>query len=55
MSKNNRLTPEKRGFIRELIQMYDVKTARDIHEALKDLLDLNTNCSEPQAQRIIAF
>lgn len=36
--KKNRLTPEKRGFIRELIEMYDVKTARDIHEALKDLL-----------------
>ena len=36
--KSNGLSEEKRNLIGELISMYDVKTAKDLHEALKDLL-----------------
>jgi len=34
----DRLTPEKRNIIGQLIEMYDVKTMADIQDALKDLL-----------------
>jgi putative transposase len=36
--KNNGLSEEKRNIIGQLIEMYDIKTAQDIQEALKDLL-----------------
>ena len=36
--KNNGLSEEKRNIIAQLIEMYDIKTAADIQEALKDLL-----------------
>lgn len=36
--KNNGLSDEKRDIIGQLIDMYDIKTAKDIQEALKDLL-----------------
>ena len=36
--RNNGLSEEKRNIIGQLIEMYDVKTAADIQEALKDLL-----------------
>ena len=34
----DRMTPEKRNMMKQLIEMYDVKTMTDIQEALKDLL-----------------
>ena len=36
--RNNGLSEEKRNIIGQLIEMYDIKTAVDIQEALKDLL-----------------
>ena len=36
--RNNGLSEEKRNVIGQLIEMYDIRTAADIHEALKDLL-----------------
>ena len=36
--RNNGLSEEKRNIIGQLIEMYDIKTAADIQEALKDLL-----------------
>ena len=36
--RNNGLSEEKRDIIGQLIEMYDIKTAADIQEALKDLL-----------------
>jgi hypothetical protein len=36
--RNNGLSEEKRSIIGQLIEMYDIKTAADIQEALKDLL-----------------
>ena len=36
--RNNGLSEEKRNIIGQLIDMYDIKTAADIQEALKDLL-----------------
>ena len=33
------MTEGKRNIIRQLIEEYDIKTATDIHDALKDLLD----------------
>ena len=36
--KNIGLSEEKRNVIGQLIEMYDIKTAKDIQEALKDLL-----------------
>ena len=35
--RNNGLSEEKRNIIGQLIEMYDIKTAADIQEALKDL------------------
>jgi len=34
----DRMTPEKRNMMKQLIEMYDVKTMTDIQNALKDLL-----------------
>lgn len=36
--RNNGLSKEKRNIIGQLIEMYSIKTAADIQEALKDLL-----------------
>ena len=36
--RNNGLSEEKQNIIGQLIEMYDIKTAADIQEALKDLL-----------------
>ena len=36
--RKNDLREEKRNIIGQLIEMYDIKTAADIQEALKDLL-----------------
>ena len=36
--RKNGLSEEKRNIIRQFIEMYDIKTAADIQEALKDLL-----------------
>ena len=36
--RNNGISEEKRNIIGQLIEMYDIKTAADIQEALKDLL-----------------
>ena len=36
--RNNGLSEEKRNIIGQLVEMYDIKTAADIQEALKDLL-----------------
>lgn len=36
--RNNGLSEEKKNIIGQLIEMYDIKTAADIQEALKDLL-----------------
>ena len=36
--RNNGMSEEKRNIIGQLIEMYDIKTAADIQEALKDLL-----------------
>lgn len=36
--RNNGLSEEKRNIIGQLIEMYDIKMAADIQEALKDLL-----------------
>ena len=36
--KNNGLSEEKRNVIGQLIEMYDIKSAKDIQDALKDLL-----------------
>ena len=36
--RNNGLSEEKRNVIGQLIEMYDIRTAADIQEALKDLL-----------------
>ena len=36
--RNNGLSEEKRNIIGQLVEMYEIKTAADIHEALKDLL-----------------
>jgi len=38
MAKKNRLTPEKKNLITDLLSVYEVETAEDIQEALKDLL-----------------
>ena len=38
MAKRNRLSEGKKNIIASLIQEYDIKDAKDIHEALKDLL-----------------
>lgn len=38
MARKERMAPEKKNLIAELIQMYDIKTAEDIQDALKDLL-----------------
>jgi len=34
----DRMTPENRNMMKQLIEMYDVKTMTDIQDALKDLL-----------------
>ena len=36
--RNNGMSEEKRNIIGQLIEMYEIKTAADIQEALKDLL-----------------
>ena len=36
--RKNGLSEEKRNIIGQLIEIYDIKTAADIQEALKDLL-----------------
>lgn len=36
--RKNGLSEEKWNIIRQFIEMYDIKTAADIQEALKDLL-----------------
>ena len=36
--RNNGLSEEKRNIIGQLVEMYDIKNAADIQEALKDLL-----------------
>ncbi len=36
--RNNGLSEEKRNIIGQLVEVYDIKTAADIQEALKDLL-----------------
>ena len=36
--RNNGLSEEKRNIIGQLVEMYEIKTAADIQEALKDLL-----------------
>ena len=36
--RDNVLSEEKRNIIGQLIELYDIKTAADIQEALKDLL-----------------
>lgn len=36
--RNNGFSEEKRGIIGQLIELYDIQTAKDIQEALKDLL-----------------
>ena len=36
--RNNGISEEKRDIIGKLISMYDIKSAADIQEALKDLL-----------------
>ena len=36
--RNNGMSPEKMNIIGQLIEMYDIKTAADVQEALKDLL-----------------
>ena len=41
--KNNGLSEEKRNIIGQLVEIYDIKTAADIQEALKDLLG-GTRC-----------
>ena len=41
--RNNGLSEEKRNIIGQLVEMYDIKTAADIQEALKDLLG-GTRC-----------
>ena len=38
MKRKNALSEEKRNIIGQLIEMYDIKTAADIQEALKDQL-----------------
>jgi len=38
MTKKNRLTPEKKNLITDLLSVYEVETAEDVQEALKDLL-----------------
>lgn len=37
-SVKSRLSDAKRNIIGQLVEMYDIKTAADIQEALKDLL-----------------
>lgn len=41
--RNNGLSEEKRNIIGQLVEIYDIKTAADIQEALKDLLG-GTRC-----------
>ena len=36
--RNNGVSEKKRNIIGQLIEMYDIKTAANIQEALKDLL-----------------
>ena len=36
--KREPMNPAKKNIVRELIKTYDIKTAKDIQEALKDLL-----------------
>ena len=36
--RKNGLSEEKRNIIGQLIEMYDIQTAADLQEALKDLL-----------------
>ena len=36
--RNNGLSEEKRNIIGQLIEMYNIRTASDIQDALKDLL-----------------
>src|SRR3712207_1342413 len=36
--KREAMNPAKKNIVRELIKTYDIKTAKDIQEALKDLL-----------------
>jgi len=38
MAARDKVTPEKKEIIGNLIEMYDIKTMADIQEALKDLL-----------------
>ena len=38
MTKKNRLSPEKKNLITDLLSVYEVETAEDVQEALKDLL-----------------
>ena len=38
LHKVGRLTPAKKNLIADMIEMYDIKTAKDLHDALKDLL-----------------
>ena len=38
MTKRNRLSEGKKNIIASLIQEYDIKNAKDIQDALKDLL-----------------
>lgn len=42
--KYNGLSEEKRNIIGQLVEMYDIKTAADIQEALKDLLGGTIQC-----------
>jgi len=38
MAAKNKLTPEKKEVIADLIEMYNIRTTQDLQEALKDLL-----------------
>ena len=55
--RKNGLSEEKRNIIGQLIEIYDIKTAADIQEALKDLLGgtiqnmLETDLDEPMEDR----
>ena len=50
--RNNGLSEEKRNIIGQLIEMYDIKTAADIQEALKDLL-AGTNQRRREAEHFL--
>ena len=56
MARKRIITPEKKELISKLIEEYDIKTVKDLQEALKDLLgDTIQNMLEAELDKHLGY